>query len=44
MGTLVSNPSTAFSSAVLPFTLGVLAPPIALVAVLFSMNASKGKR
>jgi len=42
VGSLVSNASTAFSGSLLPFTLGVLLPPIALVGLLFAMG--KGKR
>jgi len=42
MGTLISNPTTSYSSGVLPFTLGVLLPPIALIALVLSMG--KGKK
>lgn len=40
LGAVASNPSTAFSSALMPFTLGILLPPIALVAIL--MGSSGG--
>jgi hypothetical protein len=41
IGSLVSNPTTAFSSALLPFTAGVLLPPVALVFVLMGMKKGK---
>lgn len=40
-GTLVSNPGTAFSGSTLPYTLGVFAVPIALIALITGMG---GKR
>ena len=39
---ILTNASSAFSSANLPYTLGILAVPVALVFLVMSM--SKGKR
>ena len=41
MGSIVSDPTDAFGGALLPFSLGVLLPPIALVAVVISMSGGK---
>jgi len=43
IGTILTNPTTAFSSALLPFSAGVLLPPVA-VAVLILMNMGGKKR
>lgn len=43
IGTIFSNASTAFSGPLLPFTAGVLLPPVALVVLLFSMGGKKGR-
>ena len=37
-GTLLTNPSTAFSSGLMPFTIGVLAVPVGLVLLLTTMG------
>jgi hypothetical protein len=42
IGSIFQNASTAFSSSLLPFTAGVLLPPIALIAILMGMG--KGRR
>ena len=41
VGTVLSNPTQAFSGSNLPVALGILTPPIALVAILFSMGGKK---
>ena len=42
IGTIVTSPTTAFSSPLMSFSAGVLIVPVALIVVLFSMG--KGKR
>jgi hypothetical protein len=38
LGVIAGNPTAAFSGAVMPFTLGLLAVPAALIAVVMSMG------
>jgi len=40
-GTLLSNPSAALAGSALPFTLGVLAVPIGIIALVAGMGGSK---
>jgi hypothetical protein len=44
IGTLISNPSQSFTGSLLPFTAGVLLPPVALIVLLMSMGQSSGGR
>lgn len=41
VGSIFKNASTAFSGANLPIVLGILAVPVGLAAVLFSMSGGK---
>jgi hypothetical protein len=42
--TLLSNPAAAFAGSALPFTLGVLAVPAALVLLIASMSGGGGRQ
>lgn len=42
VSSIFSNASSAFSSALLPFTAGVLLPPVALIVLLMGMG-KKGR-
>jgi hypothetical protein len=42
--TLIASPSDAFSGPVLPFTMGVLLPPLALIGIGIAMMAGGRRR